>query len=38
MIHQDPAPLTEDVLEEQSKVMIELGDDAQVCFHTTIKI
>lgn len=26
---QDPAPLTEDVLEEQSRVMISLGDDAQ---------
>ncbi len=26
---QDPAPLTEDVLEEQSKVLLELGEDAQ---------
>ena len=26
---QDPAPLTEDVVEEQAKILVELGNDAE---------
>lgn len=26
---QDPAPLTEDVVDEQAKILVELGNDAE---------
>jgi Rab3 GTPase-activating protein catalytic subunit len=26
---KDPAPLTEDVIEEQAKILVELGNDAE---------